>query len=341
MTDQKATAPAEQAGTDDETLWNELDQAETGEKQAPPDDQGRDKAFEGEAEQTGQDASPDGPNTDEGQSTDQPADNAGKTDDKPDVWANAPPELREAYQELQRKATNLEHQTRSDRGRLSAMQRKLAELQSSQQQQRPTQAEQTKSDNAQKAGAGSREDRMKQLREDYPELAEPIIEYIRDLEQKVAGVDEISQTVKQLQTVEQSREQAYIQQQENTLSQFHPDWQSVLQTNGATFQAWIEDQPRAIREAAMRNANQITDAQAAADILTRFKQHLGMASSPPQQAEQAEPKPKLNDKRQRQMDALASPRGGRGRPVASGVPEDGDPEAIWAAFDAMESRQSR
>ena len=342
MTDQKAPAPAEQAGADDETLWNDLDKAEAGEKQdAPPDDQGRDDAFEGEAEATDQNASPDGPDIDEGQSTDKPADNAGEAEEKPDVWANAPPELREAYDELQRKATNLEHQTRSDRGRLSALQRKIAEMEQTVSKPAQAKADELRQGDGQQANATSREKRLEQLREEYPELAEPLIEYIRDLETKVAGVDEIGQTVKQLQTVEQSREQAYISQQEHTLSQTHPDWQPVLQNNGATFQAWIEDQPKAIREAAMRNANQIVDAQAAADVIARFKQHLGMASAQPQQAQEAEPKPKLNDKRQRQMDALASPRGGRGRPVASGVPEDADPEAIWDAFDALEARQSR
>lgn len=346
MTDQKEAAPAEQASADEATYWAEMEQEETRKQsEAQPTDQGAaDEAFEGESDQSDQGADPDGTGTDKDQTTEKPAEQARDEAGKSDVWANAPPELREAYQELQRKATNLEHDLTRHRGTVSTLHRKLAQLEQSAPKQTQHQP-QEQSRGQERAGDGKappdRQQRLKQLREEYPELAEPLIDYISELEQKVADVSGIGETVKQLQTVEQSREQAYISQQEHTLSQTHPDWQPILQQNGATFQAWIEDQPKAIREAAMRNANQIVDAQAAADVIGRFKQHLGVASSPSQQADEANPKPKLNDKRQRQMNALATPPSGRGRPVATGIPEDASPEDIWAAMDAEEARQSR
>lgn len=314
--DQNLPAGNSPAG-DDDALWNELEAAERGTPSEQPPIEGRaepdDPAFEPETE-----GQPEAALT-EGQSQ-EPAPEAGNSAQPSDVWASAPPELKAAYEEERRARNNLEHRIRSDDGRVAAMQRRIAELESKLPKPRENAPPgETPQDRA---------ERLKQLREDYPEVAQPILQ----------EMDEMRQTVETLRSLEEQRMQQGFAYQESVLAENHADWRQVLGSNGATFQAWLEDQPKAVRESAMLNANQIVDANAAADVVGRFKQFLGMTPTQPAQATSQAP---LNDRRQRQLAASAAPRGNAGRPVASGIPENGDEAAIWAAFEAQEAQEAR
>jgi hypothetical protein len=316
MQDQN-TLPAPEAG-DDEALWNELEKADAAEAKAPPptgreaDDDAAFTADEPDPSEADQ-------GDDEPSAEGQP--DAGAQEAPDDPWAKADPTLKAAFDEKARALQNLEHQIKSDRGRLSAMQKKLDELSRS-----------ASPANQPKPG-DDREERRRKLAEEYPEVAQPILDEMDALKAEIAN----------LSSAETRREQMTLEQQEAALTQQHADWQQILGQNGATFAAWAEDQPKAIREMVARNANQIADAQAAAEVIGRFKQYLGIGEQPQQQAApsaQAAPRNTLSDKRQRQLAASAAPSGGSRRPVASGIPEDGDPQAIWDAFEAAE-RQGR
>lgn len=321
MTDITKTSPAPEAGDDEAALWNEIEQAESQAAEPPPPAQVRepeaseaDPAFESPADEADTEAQADEPAASQ--------DAAGEQRSPSDIWSSAPPELKAAFEEERRARTNLEHAIRSDRGRLSAMQKKLDELSRSS----PNSAHQP----VKGESANDRTERLQKLAEEYPEVAQPLLD----------EMDALRNTVTSLQSVEQEREQRFVAEQEQVLATEHADWQQVLSTNGATFAAWLDDQPKAVRDAAQANANRIVDARAAADVVGRFKQFIGITGQQQQAAQPATPQPSLSDKRQRQLAASATPRGVR-RPVASGIPEDGDEEAIWAAFEAQEARQGR
>jgi hypothetical protein len=321
MIDNPKTSPAPEAGDDEAALWNEIEQAESQGAEPPPPAQGRepeateaDPAFEtddNEADTEARDAAP---------AASQDA--AGEQQAPSDIWSSAPPELKAAFEEERRARTNLEHAIRSDRGRLSAMQKKLDELS----RNSPNPAHQP----VRGESADDRNERLRKLAEEYPEVAQPLLD----------EMDALRSTVTSLQSVEEERAKQAYAYQEQVLATEHADWQQVLSQNGATFAAWLDDQPKAVRDAAQANANRIVDAKAAADVVGRFKQFIGIAGQQQQPAAAGNPQPSLSDKRQRQLAASATPRGVR-RPVASGIPEDGDEEAIWAAFEAQEARQGR
>jgi hypothetical protein len=318
---QNQTPAADAAGDDEAALWRELDDQDNGTAAAAPPAQGHAEATDPEP---GPEFAPeqDSPPQDEAAA---PA-RADAAEQPADIWASAPPELRAAFEQERRSRTNLEHQIRSDRGRLSAMQRKLEEAarQSPNPAHRPKQGE----------NAQDRTKRLTKLAEEYPEVAQPILD----------EMDALRSTVASLQTLEQHRQRQAFTYHENALAQQHPDWNQVLANNGATFQNWIEDQPKAVRDAAMANANQIVNAQAAAAVISRFKHFIGIGEQPQQQQapqQQGSSRPPLNDRRQRQLAAASAPRAAGGRSVATGIPEDGDPEAIWAAFEAQEAHEAR
>ncbi len=106
----------------------------------------------------------------------------------------------------------------------------------------------------------------------------------------------------------------------------------------------MKTQPRHIQEAAYRNANEIVDAAEAADVVSRYKafrqpQQQNINASPPNTERDANNQ-RLLGKRQRQLESAATARS-RGPGVATGIPEDGDPETLWKQFDEMERRNAR
>jgi hypothetical protein len=322
MQDGTKNAPAIEAGADEATLWNELDTAERDlESASPPEGRERDDGFANEQDTQAQAGEAGGTSQDDPPQQETPAQAGDDATAKNDPWASAPAELRAAFEEERRARTNLEHRLKSDEGRVPFLNRRLAEL------EKQLQAVQ----NPRKAGtAEEREAQRKQLAEEYPELASPLLSELDELREEMTAI-----------RAERQREEANkYATNEQQLTQKHADWRDVLGKNGSTFEAWLHDQPRVVRETIAQNAHQIVDPDGAADVISRFKQHLGIAVQQ-QPANQATPRPSLNDKRQRQLAGSAAPRGNTGRPVASGIPEDGDPEAIWAAFDEQERRQSR
>lgn len=315
---QQAAQPGEEAPlaapqVDAETaMWAEMDAAEKVETPADPND----------ADFAQDDAAP---QSETGQ--EQPAEQAQQPAEQPgpDIWANATPEQRAAYEATERKARELEQQRRSDEGRVAAFQRKYEELRKQTSTQPPAKRQ-------------SAAEALEALRNDYPELAEPLAKALEPFEQALTQQDADRNARREADAAEVTD---HIRAETQRLEQKHQGYEAFLRQNGAAFREWVEDQPRRIRDAAYRNAEVILDAQAADEVLTLFKAHIagppnGAASGAPATQHNAAP---LNDRRQRQMGATVSVRGSR-RPALSGVPEDGDPEAIWDAFDRVESARA-
>lgn len=306
-------ALADQAKGEDD-IWNEFEAADAAktEKPEPAPANEEDASDEPTAEAGAEAAKAEPAPVEAPKATDAKGAEAG-----PDIWANAPPELKAAYDELQQKF-------RSVNGRTAAFQRRYEDLkkivEAPAQQRRP----------------GSAREALAAIKNDYPDVAGPIEEALSKIEERLDAQDQ----------AEESRRSAardelvgIITSETERLNQAIPDWEVTLQQNGKAFAAWVEDQPRRVREAAYRNAQNIVDAEEAAQVIAAFKAHIMPAQQPA--AAPTTPTPiraqtqPLTDRRARQLDATASPRSAR-RPTVSGIPEDGDPQAIWDAFDAQE-----
>lgn len=333
-----------------EEIWAELDAAEGA---APPDKGAA-------AEQAAAPASKEGAAAEGGELPASEATPAGKPEagegqppaaEAPQVdWSKAPPELRAAHEALVADRARLEQSERSQRGRVSAMQRQLDEL-----QRRPPGAPAAADPAAAPPKKGTfTTEKGKAFAGEYPEVAGAVAEEIETVKAELAEAKEA------LRTVAEDREKAVLAEQLSILEAEHSDWRTVA-AKGSGFKEWVTTQPRHIREAAARNAKVIVDAEEAADLIGRFKEfrseqeaQRGLADKGQQEAPEGQDPPQggqgqrestgtsLSGKRQRQLSSSAGARS-QGPGAAQGIPEDGSPEEIWAAFDRKEAaeRQAR
>lgn len=242
-----------------------------------------------------------------------------------DIWANATPEQKAAYDALVSDRAKLEQKARSAEGRATAHQRKIDELY---RQMQPR-------DNSVEARLQQARTKLVAAESDYPEYINPVAQVL----------DAVNENINQLSAAEQRRREAaqaelaeIVQDEEAKLAEVHPDWQDVLSKHGGPqFAAWVEDQPRRYRDAFVRNANAIVDSASVAEFIGAYKAHLGIvpATAPAAPPLATQPNP-LTDRRARQLAATASPTASARRPTVSGIPEEGDPAEIWNAFEAMD-----
>ena len=237
-----------------------------------------------------------------------------------DIWKDAPAHLREAYEQSKRDA---EYRLNSANGRVSGQDRRITELtreldrlkQGGQAQPQGQQEEQTASD---------ANDQVKQLREDYPEIANPLLNRIEQLD----GI--VQQLREPVNNIADERAQAVRLQQYSILQQQHPDWEQYA--NDDRFAGWLETQPRAVQEAAARNTD-VTDGNEAAWVLGLFKSAINAPST----VETPAPQSGGDPRRQRQLQAGRDGGSGNSAPTQSGIPDDFD--AATAAYAAKLDRQ--
>jgi hypothetical protein len=306
-----ATGDDDSDRKDDSQLWDELEAAETAEEAEP-------------AEPT----EPHPPSPDEAASP------SGETVEKVDLFADATDEQRAAWDAAQSQLEKLEQSDRSNRGRLGAMQRQInaltkqaaADDAAAKQGQPPTDNSYLNSDE------------YKEFADEYPEVAGPMSKILEGYEQRLKSVDE---------RLSADQRESVVEEQTEVLTQYHPNWQSVLAANGNEFAEWVNTQPRHIQEAAYRNAEEIVDAEEAADVVSRFEAFRSDNGVGDSSADGSAPKngadsanPRLTDRRRRQLETAAGARGS-GPGIASGIPEDGDEQFLWDAFDKLERQEER
>lgn len=317
---------------DENALWDEFDREDsTAAVEAAPPDEGR--------------VDDDEPLRNADAGADDNADDApdGADQATADMWANASPAQKAAWQAAQEQIRKLEQAERSNRGRLSAFQRQINELREKAEQP-PKPAAQEAADQGKPApdGAGKEADgflgseEWSSFQDEYPEVAGPLSKVIGSLQARLERQD------KELTAIGSERRTAALREQAAALEEEHPDWQTVAADPG--FADWLHGQPRHIQEAAYRNANEIVDAAEAADVVGRFKafrsEKTGNQARQNTAGNGAGPgNSRLAGKRQRQLESAAASRT-RGPGVVSGIPEDGDEETIWRQFDEAERRQA-
>jgi hypothetical protein len=239
------------------------------------------------------------------------------------VWANAPTELRTEFEKMAAENARLLQKERSASGRATGFQRRYEDL------LKAAQPRETTGDRPSASAA------LAAIKEDYPEIATPFEQAINAIEGQVS----------QLSAAEESRREAaqsdlteYLDAETNALRSQHNDYLEVLGNNAATLAIWIDDQPRAIRDAFARNAENIVDAAEAATVISLFKAHIGLPANAPAADQSRTTADSLASRRSRQLGATTSLHRTSRRPTVSGIPENADPQDIWDAFEEAERR---
>ncbi len=334
----------EDEGKSEAELWDEIEAAEAGDDAggAPDNDAGA---------ATGDDTATAGDDTDQGAASPEPdGDGTPSGDDgddagEEDPFANATPEQKTAFNAVQAELDRYKQSDRSQRGRVGSLQRRINELL----------AAQSPADEAGDDGGDSDElvaireylasDELAEWKEEYPEMAGPISKIAKLVETLDSRVTQQGQ---QIQAANDSRNDDLIDEQEILLAHEHSDWQDVAAAED--FGLWLEKQPRYVKEAAVRNAKSIVDAEEAADLISRFKADRSEGSDGgPEDTSDAggddangkgDGTTRLSGRRQRQLESAASSRAG-GAGAADGIPENASEEEIWDAMERLDQRQAK
>ena len=235
-----------------------------------------------------------------------------------DIWANAPPELRAAHEAAMRDSA--EKVTRL-KGQVSASDRQLYQL-------RQRQAPPANQPAATDVAALLKSDRIKQFREEYGEISEPVIELVEGL------LGEVLTVKGSVSNIDDQRAQDFVDSQLSIYEKDHPDWREYATHAG--WNDWIAGQPRHIQEAAQRNAEFIVDASEASDVLTRFKASIAPpAQQEPQPAPAPQPQPQPDARRESQL------KGAQAVDAKGPAAGSGDPDNFDVAFDRAAAKLDR
>lgn len=324
-------APATEAGSQDDlgAIWMEMDREDSGNAaDAAPPEQGREEHGEtGAAAQPSLNDEPTAATA--GQTAPAPTEGADakpQSDRKPSIWDTAPPELRAEFERLSQDVRARGKDIAELRQVLGNRNREIEALRRA----APTTGAAKPGEQKTTAGIIDR-DALKALRDEYPEIGERLEAQFDALETAVKAHDA------KLAAVDEHAAREAETAAMNAVEARHPGYISFIGEHGQAFEAWRQTQPRHVREAIDRNWDRMTDPDEVIDIVDRFKSHLGgPGKEPPAQAGTPNP---LADRRRRQLAATAGPKSSSQPSTVVGIPEDGDPKAIWAAFEAMERQQ--
>lgn len=309
LTDFDAAVAELEAGTDtpaDTAAANEPADSDTGasEDTAPADDA----------------AAADDQPADGGDDRQAPADTGSPGGDtSEDIWAKADPKLREAYETMQR---DFDLKLRTEKTRRAGVDRKVEELQrqitqNGQGGQSDTEQQPGGSDQGEKPQGTLTKEQIDQLREDYPDLAGPLLDAMQ------AQSDQIARLSKGVGQYEEAQTAEFLGQQAKILTDEHPDYLDVA--GDERFEGWLDGQPQSVKQAFERNREYIVDGRDAALVIGRFKSDLGIgakADPQPQGQGTSQQQPTEQDsKRQRQL--AGNRDAGRSGPAATtGIPKD-------------------
>jgi hypothetical protein len=284
-----------------DALWKEMDANDPNNANSTPVDAADDEAI-GDDRQAPVETAPAG-------------EPAGQRDD---LWANVPSAARAAYEESERQRQSLEDALKRDRGQISALQRRLKDQRSEPPVEDPF-----------------KPDAIAQVANEYPEVVNPLVKQTTALNDRLSRIESAINE-------DAARQTAEAQRQEVTrLEQMHPGWVALLKERGAAYTAWLESQPRHIREASERNFQAIVDADETADVIGRFKQHLGIVGQQ-QPSRSGTPPTSPTSRRSRQLDAVTDI-SGRPPPAQAGYggESDDDLDREWRRMNERDARAEK
>lgn len=230
-----------------------------------------------------------------------------------DIWKDADPRLKEAYEASMRDA---QYRVDALKGRQSAQDRELQELRRLRQTGQGGQQQEQARGKGEDSGAGNPKPKSKLLSnaEEYPDVLDGVVEEVTDIRVQLQELKVVKDRI------EQERKERAEAAQRAILEQSHPDWSTAVTDD--RFEGWLGSQSTAIREAYARNADGWVDGRDAALVVGQFKADVGLG----RQASPA-PAPAGNqgqgDRRQRQL-ANGRDAGAGGPSVSSSGPDDQD-----------------
>ena len=222
----------------------------------------------------------------EAQSDEDPSDDDTAASE-PDEGADAPEAEDEKDEEDPAdKIKRLEHALNSEKGRTAALQRKI---------------ERTRKN----AGTGdnpsqAEDDRLKEVADEYSDILDPVMERVQELSQNFQSERDLRQ-----QDDERELEEELAKQGDAFLKE-HPDGFNIITEHQDTFQAWVEDQPKAIRDQFEMNREEIVNGAGAALVVSHFKKSLAEASTPDPEPDPNPETQRLDKKRRRQISGARS-----------------------------------
>ena len=196
--------------------------------------------------------------------------------DAGDIWAEAPSELQSAFAAEKARADRLEHEARSNRGRVAALEGRLDSLIGGTEQ---------------KAGAGRKTpsesdfgpdkvfgtDEWKTMREEFADIAEPIEKSLAPVFDELAKVQAENRKLSNgMQTIGQDRTRTRAIALEDEVRAEHADYDDII--NSDDFASWLQASPTYIQEGVQRNGKMIVDPAEAIDIFNRFKADTGFGA---------------------------------------------------------------
>lgn len=291
---------------------------------------------------------------------------AAQPDKAKDIWASASPELKAAHDAA---VQEMEQKWRSEQARTAPMNRRITELVRENQRLRAN-TEPPKSDGKGKAAAPAaaqtpkksiKEDpKVKQVLEDYPDVAGPLIDAFDARLEEISGQQE--SVSRDLSKLTESRRTEDISANERTVTDAHSDWKELTakRRDGSwPFMDWLQTRSEFVQQMAAHNGEEIVDAGETIELLDLYKSHLARtgqsnkpANEPPsnpgpkaaaQPAPAAQPGPKgspapstLSDRRARQLAASRSAPAG-----SPGGPQSGASGNVDAMFDQFAAEKER
>ena len=200
--------------------------------------------------------------------------------------------------------TRLRHSEASQRGRAAALNRKWSEAQDLIRQREQEQA----------AGddTAATEDKLAQIKEDFPALGDALQELMAERDRKYE--EKLSRLSAPLDAIEKQKHQQEVYEQGALVAEQHPDWAEIA--GRGDFSAWVQESPH---RTAMFNAD---DALSTIELLSLYKLQHGLIN-------QSNSQQQHQQRRRSQLSDLASlPSGGSSRlPMA----DEGDEDALFAA----------
>lgn len=278
--EQVATTEAQAEAVDDNAefsgAWDEIEAEESGQ---PAEAAGRDD----EADKVDPEGGEEAGQATESSTPDADAVEASRDETTDDIWANATEAQRAALAEMREKLGKAENLVRSNGARAARAQSELHALKLTLEAKRDEEKATEEG-----AEATDPEERYKQLREEYPEVAAPLLDRIMKLEG----------TLTELTAGQKSRTEAetneFLERQRTELVGQHEDFDQIV--NSPEYAEWLQAQVPAIQRVIAENAQAIVNAAECAWVLDLYKRDR--AISPPNEAAE-----RVADKRRKQLEA--------------------------------------
>lgn len=247
-----------------------------------------------------------------------------------DPLASLPPELREMFEAQRKRADEAEQSLRSEAGRVAAFQRQADEAK----RQRDEALSRARPAPAAVEEIDFEAEEFRQLQEDYPEVAKPLLKAMAAMNAKNKAIEALLNPTAQAVTTVAQRQDALIRHQQD---------QATFERNGALLEKdvpgyaamtttpewanWVARQPKPIKDIIDQNGEGIHDPAAAASVLRLYQAETGITPS-----RTSAPSP--TDRRFTAN--VATPRTAQSGTAVAGPPNDED-----ALFDYYAQQQAK